>query len=1043
MRVTEETPIETKKQETTESDELNIDVAQITKNALQWIKKNYIIFLILIPILLTILIRLQPAYLPIMDASAENNVQSTIRASIEAAVNQQYPNLPGANKQALIQEQMDQIYAQGYVDSNGIQVQINDMVAENAASLKAQFQDVHGLTYLGEIDPWYFYRLTENYIDHGYEGDKEIDGYYHDTYQLGGTPRETLKGTKDTLPHFHVAVEVYLYKITSLFMPSLRLMTLVYFLPVLLAALSIIPTFFLVRKVAGDIGALVASIIVGVHPAFVGRTVAGFSDTDGYNILFPLFIMWAFIEAVEAKTKRAALVLAIIAGFLVGIFSKAWGGWWYIYDFLLGISFISLWYIYTKEWIKEKERKARIQHIGLAILFAPIVLIRGILQTVQKATKKEFRESAVEQWMTTLTITTFVTACAIFVSLFSGTKAFINAIKEPFSFTTIKDVAVAKIWPNVLTTVAEFSPASLHDILSTASFGMPIILLTALLGIGYILFERNEIAEQNILAVSISWVVGVVFVIAKIESTIFYLLLLLIPLAWCAYKKVSAQTAYFVMVSVWYAAIIRFTAWFSSHLYLFFALIMLPVAIGALFALVKKQKIDLKYAVLLSIWFVGTIYASTKGVRFIMILVPAFSVAVGLGIAFIIKLWTQTLSEFLKLKKIYLQVFAIVAVTILLIIPISIGYKTGYNQLPLINDQWYNALQKIDQHAAPDAIVSSWWDFGHWFKAIANRPVTFDGGSQDTPQAHWIGRALLTDDENEAIGIMRMLDCGGNAAYDTIFAETQHTYKSIQLTKLIIMQTAAEAKNTLREAGITEDKISTVLLYTHCDPPEGYFITSQDMVNKAAVWGHFGSWDFAKAHMVNIVNNYPEDEAITLIVEDIGVTKEEAQQLYTEARSNDPNNWIAPWPSYVSLPGSCMEQEDILYCDSGLFVDLNSGDAQIQTVSGANHPYSLIYLGDDGDYAREYFTDSGDVLINNGRAYGAALVPNGNSFSGFLMDESLVGSMFNKLFFFKGHGLECFDLFGYQRTVTQEDIYVWKIDWSCQDKNVVFEQNNN
>src|SRR3989338_11276531 len=83
---------------------------------------------------------------------------------------------------------------------------------------------------------------------------------------------------------------------------------------------------------------------------------------------------------------------------------------------------------------------------------------------------------------------------------------------------------------------------------------------------------------------------------------------------------------------------------------------------------------------------------------------------------------------------------------------------------PIINDAWHNSLISIRDNSNKTAIITSWWDFGHHFKALAERPVTFDGTTQGSPQAHWVGQILRTDDEELAVGILRMLDCGGNNA---------------------------------------------------------------------------------------------------------------------------------------------------------------------------------------------------------------------------------------------------------------------------------------
>lgn len=1023
-------------------EDISIDFGKITRSVWTWCKANYILFLILIPIFLSIHIRIQPAYLPAIDSAAEANIRSSIQQSIMDQVNAQYPNLPEENKQNLVQQQLDAIYAEGTIDYLGQRVPIEELVKENAKQIKAQFQDEYGLTYLGEIDPWYFYRLTENYLEHGYEGDIEIDGKYYDTHQMGGTPREILGGETSKLPHFHVMVEAYLYKIISIFAPNIRLMTVVYFLPVLLAALSVIPAFFLVKKVAGNMGAFVAATIVAVHPAFIGRTIAGFSDTDGYNILFPLLIMWIFIEALEAQSWKKALGLGVLGGVIVGIFSYTWGGWWYIYDFLLGVCFISLWYVFVKKYILGKEAKQKRIWIAGALLLAPLFVLGAAIKSGMEMIKK--KEVGEEEQKLLLAIVIFIVCCGIFVTFFSSFKVFVNAIKEPLTFSTIKEVGVIKIWPNVLTTVAEFNPASLSEIINTVGFGLAILLLFAFLGVGYALFERAIIdkEEEWMLAVGLAWVIGLTLVSSKIASPVLFTILLSIPLVYLIYKKVPFAIIYFVGVSIWYAAIIKWIPQLQDTLFLFFFLVGIPLLIGVIYALLEEQKADMKYAVLLFIWFVGTIYASTQGIRFIMILVPAFAVACGFGVSFVYRIWVDVIANAIKIHVIYVKVMLIAGVAILLFLPIGVGYSLGSQQMPLINDGWYAALSKINQEAAPDAIVNSWWDFGHWFKAIADRAVTFDGGSQDTPQAHWIGQVLLTDSETEAIGILRMLDCGGNSAYNEIYKKVNNTYLSVTLTKEIILLTEEEAKTRLLAEGFSEEQAIAVLQYTHCSPPENYFITSQDMVGKSGVWAHFGSWNFERAYIVNVANAYEKEEALAIIEKDIGLSKESAETLYNEAITSDSNNWITGWPSYVTMPQGCWQEKEMLYCDSGIMINLTTGDAGVLTNEGYKHPQKLLYIAPDGSFNTTDFSSASDVLTSSdGRSsYSAAIIPSGTSFNGFFMDTALLESMFTKLFFYKGHGLECFDLFEEQHTVIGETIYVWKVDWSCSSANAAFVQ---
>ena len=76
---------------------------------------------------------------------------------------------------------------------------------------------------------------------------------------------------------------------------------------------------------------LFAAVIVAVQPAFLTRTAGGFADTDAYNVTIPLLITWLFLEAFETQNLKKKTVLATASGFLIGIYSFTWAGWWYIH----------------------------------------------------------------------------------------------------------------------------------------------------------------------------------------------------------------------------------------------------------------------------------------------------------------------------------------------------------------------------------------------------------------------------------------------------------------------------------------------------------------------------------------------------------------------------------------------------------------------------------------------------------------------------------------------------------------------------------------
>ncbi|MCE5214148.1 MAG: dolichyl-diphosphooligosaccharide--protein glycosyltransferase subunit STT3, partial [Methanobacterium sp.] len=57
---------------------------------------------------------------------------------------------------------------------------------------KGYYQDSNGLPYMFELDSYYNYRLTQNFIEHGYIGDTKINGIEWDmhSYYPPGVPMD-------------------------------------------------------------------------------------------------------------------------------------------------------------------------------------------------------------------------------------------------------------------------------------------------------------------------------------------------------------------------------------------------------------------------------------------------------------------------------------------------------------------------------------------------------------------------------------------------------------------------------------------------------------------------------------------------------------------------------------------------------------------------------------------------------------------------------------------------------------------------------------
>lgn len=924
------------------------------------------IFLILIALFLAIGFRSFTATLPVTHQWAQSTVDANVKNSISSQINQQYPNLPPQNKEQLVNQQ----YKKALADPATKQ-KIDDQVTQTATYFKSQLQNEKGQTYLLAIDPYQWLRQEQDIIDHGYPGDAVgPNGSFIDHHMLAPV------GTRESW-NFHTWFIAKLYEVLHAFNPSTSLMGVDFWLPVIFIIFVIPTAFFIGMRKAGMLGGFFAATLVGVSSGFLGRTPAGFADTDVFVVLMPLLAAWFFIEAFESKEwhwKRLSIYLTLM-GATFGLFSFIWGYWWFFFDIftLVMVAYI----IYQL-----------LRHIILEKSFFPF-----------------FHSETFLWWL--VMFGGFLISTGIFVTIFSSFSNFMNGPFRVFGLSTdFKNaVSTGTIWPNVYTTVAELNAPSLANIIG--SVGGKFFFVLSLMGMLFTLVSKKWLALKDWLLLA--------------GGLLFYLIL------------VSKGD--------------------TLSIFAFLALMAVPVAVGGLMLLKDKRDIDVKYAILIAAWLAASIFTMTKGVRFVLLLIPPFAISAAIAVGITYSLLKEWLVERVKLSKMLVAPVLFIVLSLILIAPIHQGYATGYQEAPSMSDAWWNSLTKIKQESQPNAIINSWWDFGHWFKYVADRAVTFDGASQTTPNAHWIGKVLLTDNESEALGILRMLDCGNYLGVEDVQKglPSHDQYEAIMLTKRIILLPKEDARKVLLEANISSAQTAVILNHTHCDPPEDYFITSADMVGKGGVWGHFGSWDFAKADAYAHLRNKPQADAVAVMEKKYGWSKEKANKVYYSMQSlpdqKAVNTWISPWPGYGSggLIG-CSEQDNNTVCPLNIGIGQQQGlNVNLQgfffNSSAPNESFfSVAFSNAQGVVTGRNIVRPNSIIIEkndtsqtikiSGNTLSQAVIINPDSKKALLADELNAGSLFTKLFFFEGAGTTAFQKFSDERSFNLGRIIVWKVDWS-------------
>ena len=411
----------------------------------------------------------------------------------------------------------------------------------------------------------------------------------------------------------------------------------------------------------------------------------------------------------------------------------------------------------------------------------------------------------------------------------------------------------------------------------------------------------------------------------------------------------------------------------------------------------------------LLLWLMGMLYASTQGLRFLLLAVAP--VALGFGI------FSAKLASFAENKKLSKFLFTGIVIFLLGIIMMSKqaqeSYALSVNEEPYVDDALWSLLETIKASSLPDAIITSWWDLGHIFKYVAERPVTVDGGSQHRTITYWVGKILATDNEKEAVGILRMLDCGSTRAYEILENKTCDALKAVGILDKILLMDKESAEQELRMQNIDP---ADLIPHVKCTPPQAFVIVSADMVKKAEVWGMFGAWNFTKAMEVSLAHNTPQEKGIENLQNYFGLDKREVQETYDRINSfMDAKEYIAPKPYYDVEGARCINDTDGLLCANGLRLNISSMES-VGVKTGKK--YGVVYP-----------TSDGELKVSSNASIYQLIIPFGERTENVISSSELKTSIFTRLYFYRGHGLRHFKLLAWKPSMTKGHYFAYRIDW--------------
>jgi len=396
--------------------------------------------------------------------------------------------------------------------------------------------------------------------------------------------------------------------------------------------------------------------------------------------------------------------------------------------------------------------------------------------------------------------------------------------------------------------------------------------------------------------------------------------------------------------------------------------------------------------VMMALWFAFMIFATLNGVRFLMFLLMPLGVCLGWAL--------DDLYLFMKAKHIRTGVAAVL-ITFMIVCGVSInnGYRAAKTLFPLMDDGWYKMLNLMKDKTPTDAIVNSWWDFGDWFKVVSDRRVIFDGQSQDTPQAYWMAKALLSNNEEEAVAILRMLNNGGNRAFEIINQYVTDQLKAVLLLERLLVSDPEKAQAILLDflPAQAARQVWEILFTT---PPNAGFVVDFSMMPKIGAISYLGNWNFAKVYIAQNFNKLEQNEITDHLKNLGGKDENEIQTFYQEAfllSNKMSDDWLSRTLRFYSDVIKGTEKDGVIYYGNGFSFDAK--EQMFQSTNG-QIPQRLFMATPEG------LAQASPPKPNV--PYSVLMYKTNDGYRAVLMDYQLGNSLLTRLYFLRGQGLRHF-----------------------------------
>ncbi len=635
--------------------------------------------------------------------------------------------------------------------------------AVHTASVPALLNPLHsnfsviGSNYLGMggslsgLDPYIFYIQMENVLK---TGNVPVINYMQ-YLPLGLSSR-----TDELMVSFFGA---YSARLIDPMVKGAVPMTSFMFLPAFFAVFSALLLFLILLELFGDYWmASISAFILPAFLTFLSRSTAGFSQKTSMGFMFILLAIFFLSKSLKSKRTRSKMIYGLATGIATGLASAASGYSEYLILVIPIIYIVIILLGYAKKgdmfayllfaiWVPIKVSFVTftfsdVIHSALyyPMLFSYVLVLFKLLVYDKYHTKLK-----IPLVSNGFSVVIYGAIISLAVLALTG----LNTLKHAFlklSSQFTHPLGVGIVNP-VTQTIAEYAPLNLSQRIQDFNF------LVGSLGINFLFFCAGAgillfIVLKRFKHWYIPYLFGVPFILMLNGGTFSYnsssylflsvfLALEFMPLGYLFLhkteiesKRIFSLVIFLTMISL-IMTIVLWTMNSSTNNYKYGAVALVIIFVLE-FAFDKQQDTNIisLLAIIPFFFFITTVLLSNVESRLLeptelgaAIIIPFAFVYLFRGSIDIVKRFTGSTNT----RNILSAVIIIIAIALMvadlhssLVLSYHVAQSSGSGLL-----LWGPTMQWINQNTPTNTSIISWWDYGYWEEAIANRTAVADGSN--------------------------------------------------------------------------------------------------------------------------------------------------------------------------------------------------------------------------------------------------------------------------------------------------------------------------